>query len=366
MTLLARPRGLAALAAGALPLLAVAPRADAARPTCHGFPVTTTKSSGLVIGTAKRDVIRLTGPGRVRSGKGADIICGSRFKDVIESGPGDDIVLAGRGHDVVKAGAGRDHVYGEGGNDRLHGGPDLDLLHGGAGRNYIHGATWARSREQGLLAPAPSGDQVVPGTFALSIATDAQSVQALWQTGGAFVTSWVPPGTQFATLPVAWQVAQPLQVTMVGVGQGVAAFWTAGGPLAPGASVQPRQVQNANWGQQLSVGPFGFDGGSTGGPAGLVGVMNQAGQDIQAGVMIPGSVNGAQSLGIGTVAQLWQEMFLQLARPTRLRVQVSDMETRPGDVLGPEAIGPQATVTFTPSSPTATLRYTAAGGFTTG
>ena len=129
MTLLARPRLSAALAAGALPLLAAVPRADAARPTCHGFPVTISKSSGLVIGTAKRDVIRLTGPGRVRSGKGADIICGSRFTDVIESGPGDDIVLAGRGHDVVKAGAGRDHVYGEGGNDRLHGGPDLDLLH---------------------------------------------------------------------------------------------------------------------------------------------------------------------------------------------------------------------------------------------
>jgi len=93
---------LAIAAQAALPALALAATAQSApRATCHGFAVTTPKSSGTIVGTNRRDVIRLTGPGANQVLMGDDararenglmatedvVLSGSRGISIIAEGP---------------------------------------------------------------------------------------------------------------------------------------------------------------------------------------------------------------------------------------------------------------------------------------
>ena len=346
-------------------LAAGASAAQGARATCHGFPVTTTKSSGLIIGTAKRDVIRLTGPGHVRSGAGPDIICGSRFADVIHAGAGDDVVLAGRGHDRVRGGVGHDHLFGEGGNDHLHGGPGGDHLHGGAGRNRVIKGAGPGARETGFTAARPQFDVVVGGTYALSIASDLASAEQLWDSGARFTYSWVPEQGGLGTLPVAWQASPVYVHTALSVGQGVLAFWSPGTQAVPGLLVQPAGSATAGWGETLPVGQD-FFGGSLPGPVGAVTLSSQRSDTVTTGLMLPGSVNGQQFVQVANAATLFPFMALEFPRPEQLRVQVSQLPTQPGQLLQVQQPGPEATVTFSPNQPTAALRFSAGAGFISG
>ncbi|UUW87218.1 calcium-binding protein [Pimelobacter simplex] len=146
--------------------------AAAARPSCGGLRAT-------IVGTARADVIRGTrGRDVIVAKGGADRIDGRGGKDVICAGPGDDRVtvpargrgtrvLGGPGDDVLTARAGGVALVGEAGDDqifgadvpgradggpgddlivlgrgndtRVHGGPGNDRLQGGGGNDRLDG-----------------------------------------------------------------------------------------------------------------------------------------------------------------------------------------------------------------------------------
>lgn len=257
---------LVVVALGALATLpAVASGADASeRATCHGLPVTTTQTSGTIIGTPKRDVIRLTGPGVVRSGGGDDVICGSRGPDVIRTGAGDDVVLGGAGADRIHAGRGRDHVFGEAGDDRIDGGPGRDAIVGGAGRETIARQT---------------GDLILPGTFAVSAVISAPAAAQIAEAGqqiGLSLTTELPIPISSAAFPAP----------QVGFALGGYGVFTANAPVTVGTS--PYQVDiavTALGSAWNSVGPGVLmpDADAPGTP-GAVTVANQSPGPIAAGL----------------------------------------------------------------------------------
>lgn len=205
-----RPRlFLAALAGIAGLALMGSASAGAATRTCHGLPVTVTASKGRVVGTARRDVIALRGPATVRAGAGDDIICGSRFRDVIDAGPGRDIVVGRGGHDVLRGGRDTDHLFGEGGNDVLDGGPGRDRLVGGSGRDHVAGSRRISETEE-------VGEQVA-GTAVLSVVVNPQTVVALSEMGSEFGIAWSPVGSPdgMPTLPLMWTAFEPFPQNVV-------------------------------------------------------------------------------------------------------------------------------------------------------
>lgn len=365
-------RYLAPATVAALACAAIATSAGAATtPTCHGFPVTTAKSSGEITGTARRDVIRLTGPATVRSGAGPDIICGSRFADRIYAGSGDDVVLGGKGHDRIHGGAGRDSIFGEGGNDHLYGGLGRDTLHGGAGTNRtVQRRASSLRGENGLV---DTEDIVMSGVQAVSVLSDANSVQMLRSVGQQFTYAWVPQSAISGGLTPLWATSQPLLSTVVGVGQGVAGYWAETGPALPGVTVIASQVVRASWGQQLSLqnDDFGYSLGSP--TQGLPGVITIAGGaslptglGVTVGVAQEGNANGAPFVRPAQMTQAQPNLAASWRALSQMRVGVSSY-VQPGDVVD-SAQPPRQhiDVTFTQQKPTATLRYNANSGFTAG
>lgn len=108
-----------------LPLLAIAPAADAAVPTCDGLRAT-------IVGTERGDFLTGT-PGR----------------DVIVALGGDDQVRGRGGDDVICGGDGADRLFGDGGDDRLYGG--RDRLNRIPGRAWLDGDTLDGGRGDDLL-----------------------------------------------------------------------------------------------------------------------------------------------------------------------------------------------------------------------
>src|SRR5919106_1027151 len=96
-----RARALLVLSAVSALLIALAPAARAADPTCT-----------------------ITGDGMIGGSAGDDVICG---------GPGEDQIHGYDGHDVIFGGGGNDHLFGDNGRDLLRGGPGNDVLDGGQG-----------------------------------------------------------------------------------------------------------------------------------------------------------------------------------------------------------------------------------------
>ena len=233
--------------------------AGAKTATCHGLPVTTTKSKGLLIGTPKRDVIRLTGRGVVRSRGGDDVICGSRFADRIYSGTGNDVVLGGRGPDIIRGGLGADQLFGEAGNDTMDGGPGRNVIVPGAGRNVVIPAKRGSATRQAL-------NTVVPGTYAVSIVIPPEGVESLLQQGMEIGLSRV---TQPPLIPVA-ATAQPLERSGFTLGNyGVS---TSSGPLVPGAIPRTLQIEFASIGTAWTITQDNFlvENFSGGNPAGML------------------------------------------------------------------------------------------------
>ena len=73
----------------------------------------------------------------VHGGRGADIITGSMWGDILSGGneknaPG-DILNGGPGNDILRGGWGHDTLNGDGGDDELSGGQNDDMLDGGDG-----------------------------------------------------------------------------------------------------------------------------------------------------------------------------------------------------------------------------------------
>lgn len=119
-------------------LTGVAPRADAAPPTCFGERAT-------IVGDARGEVIN-----------------GTSGRDVIVAFGGDDFIFGKGGNDLICAGRGADHLYGGPGNDKLNGGLDRistseedgslertgDTLRGGPGDDRMIGGTDTRAADE--------------------------------------------------------------------------------------------------------------------------------------------------------------------------------------------------------------------------
>jgi len=355
------------VAAPAAPAPTAAPQAQQARATCHGLPVTTTADRGEITGTARRDVIRLKGPGHVRSGAGADIICGSRFADAIEAGAGDDVVVGGRGHDRIHGGAGRDVLFGEGGNDHLHGGPGGDTLVGGAGRNRVVRDGMARPRENGA---AGGGDVVLPGVQAISIIMDPADVQDLVSENALFAFDWVPvqgaAGGPGGLTPI-WQTSAPAPRTVITLAPRVSAFVSVT-TLMPDMLLVPSITTPVQWGTaMLFGGSFTFEKVGTG-PRDGVSLMNLAGSEpFTMGISLTATSAWATTTTPAVAAQVLAGSQAPFLQPSTLRVRVTEVLGTHGILtLPPSPSDPSAAGTFTPTQPTITLRYGLFTGFTQG
>ncbi|MBM3635243.1 MAG: calcium-binding protein [Actinobacteria bacterium] len=291
--------------------------ADSARATCHGDPVTITASRGDITGTARRDVIRLTGPGHVRSGAGDDIVCGSRFADQVDAGAGHDVVLGGPEHDRLRGGAGSDVLFGEAGHDHLEGGPGGDTLMGGPGRDRVVRHRDRRAREAGIWPPF--ADAVLPGTVAVLISVDPMSLQTLWAQDTTFVFDWpAPEGMANSTggATPAWKAQRPMPTVVVPVQFAVSAFVANGAAMpTPGASLGFGILsEGATWQSAFFIGPDGIIGPQGQSPvSGSVAIQSNAFQSLIAGV----SIDRAPALA-ASVPPLTGAFF---ARPTTLRVR---------------------------------------------
>lgn len=361
-----------ALPAAAVALAATAPAmaapADSARPTCHGYPVTITASRGDITGTARRDVIRLTGPGHVRSGAGDDIICGSRFADQVDAGAGHDVVLGGHGHDRIRGGAGSDVLFGEGGDDHLEGGPGGDTLMGGTGRDRVVRHRERRAREAGIWPPF--ADTVVPGSVAVSIRVDPEDVQELWAMGTSFVFDWPPPDGLANTTggaSLAWQVQRPMPAMVMPVQFAVSAFVDSmGGMPYPGTSIGLNlQTAAGTWQSAFAIGPDLLIAPQGQSPVSeAVTIQNNAAyQSLIAGVAIDRSPALA-----GNVAPMTWAAF---PRPTALRVRTWTAGfVRPGQWLPPLDAGSAGTQSLSVPVPAnagvVPLRYDPTTGFVRG
>ena len=133
---------LSGLAMAATTLVALPPTAADAAATCYGQAVTatTTNSSGAIIGTAGRDIIRGTaGDDVIFAGRGNDIVCGAGGNDKIFGQAGWDILIGNDGNDILHGGFGNDRAFGGNGDDKLYGNNQNDTLSGQNGNDLIIG-----------------------------------------------------------------------------------------------------------------------------------------------------------------------------------------------------------------------------------
>ena len=128
--------GLVAAAVAVVTVLATAPAAAQATPTCDGLPATIIGTDGddVLDGTNGNDVIvGLGGNDLIRGLDGRDRICGGDGRDRIFGGRQADRIFGGDGLDRLNGEAGRDFLDGGRGNDRLIGGGGDDTLLGARG-----------------------------------------------------------------------------------------------------------------------------------------------------------------------------------------------------------------------------------------
>jgi RTX calcium-binding nonapeptide repeat (4 copies) len=359
--------GTAAAMLAAAALAGAAP-AEAARATCHGFPVTTPKSSGDITGTNRRDVIRLTGPGRVRTGAGPDIICGSRFADEIEAGAGRDVVLGGAGPDHIRGGAGRDYLFGEGGRDHLVGGPGGDTLHGGPGADRVVRGDGGRAGENGRMS---TQDVVLSGSRGISIIAEGPALENLLMSNTSFAFDWIPTGglaEQMMGLGLAWQVVRPWMMNVVTVDDRAGAFWASpGSEPMPGLQVSVTEQVPVTWGARMALMPTGVLLGVPGGMSNAVEVMNQVGSQNVVGLSIGGSANGQSQVNPAFATMLPAWSIAPFRQPTSLRLRTANPGTQPGQWLTPPSPDQQqATVTFGGAQSIATFRVMPDGSFLRG
>ena len=91
-------------------------------------------------GTPRADLLRGTrGRDVICAGAGRDVISGLTGNDVLRGGPGDDIIFGLAGNDDLRGGPGNDRLLGGRGKDRLGGGAGNDRISGGPGRDRIAG-----------------------------------------------------------------------------------------------------------------------------------------------------------------------------------------------------------------------------------
>jgi Ca2+-binding RTX toxin-like protein len=100
--------------------------------------VVTGSSPWIVNGTAKADVIAVTGGVHQVNGLGGDdFLCADAAGSTLVGGDGNDHLIGAAGPDRLDGGSGNDVLQGGGGNDTLVGGPGADAMSGGPGVDTV-------------------------------------------------------------------------------------------------------------------------------------------------------------------------------------------------------------------------------------
>jgi Tol biopolymer transport system component len=122
-------------------------------PECHGRTATLVGTNGADVlkGTKRKDVVlALGGNDRIKTFSDGDIVCAGPGADVVDAGengesggfdlvlggPGDDKITLGRELGTARGEAGNDVLIGSKGGDNLIGGPGNDVLYGGPNPTY--------------------------------------------------------------------------------------------------------------------------------------------------------------------------------------------------------------------------------------
>ncbi|MEM0985991.1 MAG: right-handed parallel beta-helix repeat-containing protein [Pseudomonadota bacterium] len=125
------------------------------------FDYTGTEGADLVAGSRLRDVIRLgEGDDRVDGGGGNDRLLGQGGDDTITGGNGNDNLAGGAGGDLLLGGPGEDRLIGGGAGDNLQGGAGADILIGGGGSDLLNGQG---GNDTFVFDAAHRGDDLVRG-----------------------------------------------------------------------------------------------------------------------------------------------------------------------------------------------------------
>jgi hypothetical protein len=336
-----------ALAGATLALVAAAPLATGASSAplrCHGLPVTVDSHTGVVHGTPKADVIRLTGRGTVYGGRGDDIICGSRRADTILAGGGDDIVLGGAGGDLIRGGDGRDRLYGEGGSDRIAGGRQRNTIVTGPGRRDVVADT--------------ALDDVSFDDYAISVRVPAAALAGLAEDGTQFAVArdaFAQPG-RASGVPVAWTSFAPLEQNTISWDPGELSVYSAFVQPEPGSRIVPNASEPTRAGAAwtLSEGGISASGTSTTGP---VSVRNPGFAPVVVGLAQPWTTNGTRgSTPLSATSVVPPSSTATLVPPAPGVAVFLTLPITPGSVAHnrPAYL---ANARPTPASPTATLNY---------
>lgn len=328
----------------------------AARPTCHGLPVTIPKHAGLVVGTPHDDVILLTGRGTVRARSGRDVICGSHRADVIDGGPGDDVIVAGAGADRVTGGRGRDRIFGEAGADRLDGEADGDVVISGTDRR---------------IRPRQTTDYVDDSAYGLSLYITNSSLAAVndGMTLGVIRSAAYPA-------PVWWSftggVTYPytLQQSTAFSWPGPFSAWKQDASngeflpdgVTPEATVQSGLGSVVNWNPATAFQVTGT------GPSDGITIENHATWTLLLGLGQVVVVDGhAQNRGVAqplTATRVTHGMSTFQEPTQTITVFASGITFATGALMFAKP-SQSISVTVTPSNPTALVAYDTATGFTT-
>lgn len=220
-------------------------RGDVSNLRCKGRKATVKAHKGLIVGTQKADVIVATGRSRIVALGGNDLICGSRFADVIDAGAGHDTVFAGQGNDRISGGPGRDRIFGEGGNDRLNGGKHVDQLYGGPGKNLYNGHranTKTRSTTSDIIDDNDNVVDISLGVYGFAnIYNNQQAVSVFRPTTGPA-----------QALPTVWQTLPAYAQNVISWEGNYSAFAGVGDQVQPGQEVFLENAQPIALGQAAS------------------------------------------------------------------------------------------------------------------
>ena len=166
----------------------IAPASASEPQKCDDQVATIVSSDRVIYGTPGADVIVVEGEGRhkVLAGKGADIICGSDFKDRINGGAGADRIFGEGAGDFLIGGKGRDSIIAGAGDDQVFGGPARDAINGGEGADTIDsgiGTNYCASDASDILVGDCTLDQLAPTIYDIDFPTTVQA-------GSVAVFSW--------------------------------------------------------------------------------------------------------------------------------------------------------------------------------
>lgn len=175
------------------PITLATPASATEEITCNDIAATIVSSDPIIYGTDGPDVIVVQGEGRhkVLAGKGADVICGTDFRDRINGGAGPDRIYGAGGVDYLIGASGRDTILAGPGNDLVFGGPARDAINGQDGADSIDsgiGINFCAGDLSDIVVGDCNIDQLAPAVFDVTIPTSVEAGSTAtfsWKTSDA-------------------------------------------------------------------------------------------------------------------------------------------------------------------------------------